>query len=246
MEDNRRNRIVINLDDRAQAKTRATVGQQRRWPRVLAILGITALLLAVIAAAGIFFWWQHYQTKPAYSLALLIDAAQRNDTATVNQFLDTQKIVTSLTSQVTDSAAGRYGVELDPAARGRVAAFLTNPGPSVQQTIQEEMAKRMAELAQQSEGKPVWVVALTLPYVMKITTEGDVAQVVVTAPGRTAELTMARSGERWQVTSVKDDAVVKQIIDKVMANLPPVSPPPGIPPGRNPGRSPGSATRRRR
>ena len=42
---------------------------------------------------GAFLWWQHYQTTPAYSLAVLVDAAQRNDMTGVDKIVDTDKIV---------------------------------------------------------------------------------------------------------------------------------------------------------
>ena len=44
-------------------------------------------------AAGAFLSWHHYQTTPTYSLALLVDAAQRNDMPDVDKVMDTDKIV---------------------------------------------------------------------------------------------------------------------------------------------------------
>ena len=60
--------------------------------RHLAILG--SLLACLVVALGVaFLSWRHYQTTPTYSLALLVDAAQRNDMPDVDKIVDTDKIV---------------------------------------------------------------------------------------------------------------------------------------------------------
>src|SRR5438876_1256394 len=77
-----RNRIVIPLDKaRADEPGRVRV-RVRRSGRAGRVLGFIAIILVVViigALAGGYFWWRHYQSQPAYSLALLVDAAQRND-----------------------------------------------------------------------------------------------------------------------------------------------------------------------
>lgn len=54
------------------------------------ILGISAIVLAVIfligAAAG-YFYWQGVKTSPQYSLALLVDAARRNDQKAIDELV---------------------------------------------------------------------------------------------------------------------------------------------------------------
>lgn len=248
MEDNRRNRIVINLDDKAAGRSRVSGGKKRRWPKVLATLLIVFVVIAGLAGAGIYFWWQHYKTTPAYSLALLVDAAQQNDTATVNQFLDGQKIVGNLASQVTGNATGLLGIELAPATEQRAQALVQSLGPGVQASIQQEVVKNIVELAQKSERRPFLVMALALPYAMNITNDGGGARAVFTTQGRNIDLMLARKGERWQVIGIKDDGFLKSIAGKLTANVPVVGQPLGTQPGRptNPGRSPGSPTRRRR
>src|ERR1041385_4837319 len=77
-----RQRIVINVDGPAtetMQRPRAGGRKPRRWLRVLAILvGLMIVIFAVTAVLG-FLWWRALQTSPAYTLTLLIDAAQRND-----------------------------------------------------------------------------------------------------------------------------------------------------------------------
>ncbi len=248
MEDKRRNRIVINLNDKNAGRSRGPGGQKRRWPKVLATIVIALIVIAGLAAAGIFFWWQHYKTTPAYSLALLVDAAQQNDPATVNQFLDGQKIIGNLVSQVTGGGTGLFGVELDAAMKQRAEALMQSVAPAVQTSIQQQLVEYIIELAQKSERRPFVVVALALPYVVKITTEGETARAAFTLQDRNIDLMLGRNGERWQVVGIKDDGFVKSIADKLTANFPVVGQPPGTlsESPSNAGRSSGRGKRRRR
>src|SRR5229473_8166249 len=99
----RRNRIVIPLDKaRADEPGRVRVRAPRsgRAGRVLGFIAIVLVVVIIGALAGGYFWWRHYQGRPAYSLALLVDAAQRNDGAEIDRLLDMDKITNDFVSQV--------------------------------------------------------------------------------------------------------------------------------------------------
>ena len=102
-------RLVIPFDQRKGSKgsSIAPRREKSRWPTVLAILGFMLVLALVLIAAGTFLWWRHYQTTPAYSLALLVDAAQRNDTARIDQVVDMDKIISNLAATASEKAAVR-------------------------------------------------------------------------------------------------------------------------------------------
>ena len=72
-----RQRIVINLDDQATTKAKPLKRQRRRWPRVLAVLALLVVIGVVAAGVGGFLLWRYYQSTPTYTLALILDAAQR-------------------------------------------------------------------------------------------------------------------------------------------------------------------------
>jgi hypothetical protein len=213
----RRKRIVINLD---QAGGKGIPSRSRRWPKVLAVLGVIVAAMAVLAIAGAYLWWAHYKTTPAYSLALLVDAAQRDDMATVDQQVDTDKIVNDLAAQVTEKAVSRYGSVLSSSARSRVEALINSLLPGVKQTVRDVFAKRVQEISHKSEHKPFAVVAIGLPYFVNITTEGDTAKIVTAPRDRLVELTMERHGERWKVTAIKDEPIVQRIVDELIRDLP--------------------------
>jgi hypothetical protein len=62
--------------------------------------------------------------------------------------------------------------------------------------------------------------AISLPYLVNITTEGNAGK-VTTKPGD-FELTMEHQGERWKVVSMKDETLVQQMVDNVVKQLPAV------------------------
>src|SRR5437868_14849029 len=95
----RRNRIVINLDQNQPAAARRS-RSRGGFGRVLLLVAIILLVVVSGVAAGGYFWWRHYQSGPAYSIALLADGAQRNDSATVDGILDTDKITGVFVSHV--------------------------------------------------------------------------------------------------------------------------------------------------
>ncbi|MCM3873997.1 MAG: hypothetical protein ND895_25190 [Pyrinomonadaceae bacterium] len=218
-----RKRFVISLEQPPAAQ--APTGRRgRRWPKVLAALGVIIVLMAVLAAAGGFLWWRHYQTTPAYSLALLVDAVQRNDMTLVNEIVDIDKIVDGLASDVTKKSVARYGGTLVPQQRRRVEALVPVLLPGVKQNVRDSLVKRLREISEQSEPKPFIVLALGLPYVVKITTDGDTARAVAPVQDREIELTLQRNGERWKVEALKDDSVVPRIVDDIMKDFPAIGP----------------------
>src|SRR6476620_12218637 len=103
----KRNRIVINLDE---AQAAPDSGRRRRARggagRLLLIVSVVLLLLVGGVAAGGYFWWRNYQNSPAYSLALLADAAQRNDNATVESIIDSDKVCDDFVTQVQQRSGG--------------------------------------------------------------------------------------------------------------------------------------------
>lgn len=241
MQETRRNRIVIDLDPRQRAKT-ISREQKRRWPKVLATFGIIAIAVVVLTIAGIFIWWQRYKTTPAYSLALIVDAAQRKDVVALNNMLDTEKIAGNMAGQVTEKAVARYGEALTPAARKSVEVLIPGLMPRVRQDIERELARTVEQFAEQSGRRPFFVIAVMMPYVVNINTQGDVAKVTSTVRNRPTELTLERYADQWKITSVTDEAIVQRVVDRVLQDLPAIGAPPGEPPGRDPFRLP----RRRR
>ena len=84
----RRNRIIINFDNRMPGGGRSSRRRGRGLAAVLLGIAFILVLIAAGIAGGGYLWWRHYQSSPAYSLALLVDAIQRDDQQTIDQLLD--------------------------------------------------------------------------------------------------------------------------------------------------------------
>ena len=225
MADPVKNRIVINLDQPGAASPRVTSrsdqrGRRRRWPKVLAILVALVFVFVLVAAAGVFFWWRHYQTTPAYSLALIIDAAQRNDMAAFNNQLDNDAIAKNLLVNVRQKAGSRYGIVLNDSLQQKIDNMLPSLLPELKDRTNTEVAKEIKEFSARAESKPFLLVALAVSSVATISTQGDNARAIAAIPDRTIELALRRDGDRWKVVDFKDDVVIERVVDSVMKDLP--------------------------
>jgi hypothetical protein len=218
-----RKRLVISFEQPSGAKG-PTRHRGRRWPKIVAALGAIIVLAVALAAVGGYLWWRHYQTTPAYSLALLVDAVQRNDVTVINEIVDIDKIVDSMAAEVTDRSVARYGGTLQPQQRRRVEALVPSLLPGVKESVRNSLVKRLQEISEESEPKPFVILALGLPYIVKITTDGDTAKVIAPVQDREIEVTLQRNGERWKVAAMKDDTVVPRIVDDIIKDFPAIGP----------------------
>ena len=212
-------RIVINLEPGAGSKPPVR-RKSRRWPRVLALLAIVLIVVIGLAAVGGFFWWRHYQSTPAYSLALLVDAAQRGDVEELAKRIDDEEIARNMAAAVSKKASSRYGLAISSATQQKIDQAMPALLPQLKQTVHDEVAKEIKNFASGSEPKPFILLLLTVPSLVKITTEGDVAKAASAIAQKPFELTMRRDADRWKVTGFNNDAVVQRVVDSVMKELP--------------------------
>ena len=222
-----KNRIVINLDQAAAGQPRSSFGppgigrqRRRRWPKVVAIFAIIGILFVMLIAGGGFLWWRNFQTSPAYSLALVIDAAQRSDMEAFKSRLDDEAIAKNLMGTVREKASGRYGISLSDSLQRKIDGVLPGLLPQLKDKIHFEIAKEIKEFPPKVESKPFVVVALNISSFVTIKTEGDTAQVIVPLSHRVIEVSMRRDGDRWKITDFKDDVLVQRIVDGLMKDLP--------------------------
>jgi hypothetical protein len=207
-------------------------------------------LLVLGALAGGYLWWRSYKTRPAYSLALLVDAAQRDDAKAIDEIVDTDKIVENFIPQVTEKAMGRYAAALTATLSKQVETLVPKLLPDVKDRVREEVANRVREVGKRAEGKPFIIIALGVPYAVNIKEEGNTAIASATLEGRPTELTMQRGdGGRWKIVAVKDEELATRMVDNIAKNLPAVGSEldklvPKPEEGKSEGRRPRSRSRR--
>jgi hypothetical protein len=222
-----RNRIVINLDQSPGARPQSPGAKglkrkTRRWPKIVALLAGLVIAIVVLAAAGGYFWWRHYQTTPAYSLALILDAALRNDMAAFDKHMNDDEIGRNMVTNFKQRAESRYGGALTVTMQQQIDNLLPLFLPRLKQAAHLELAKQIKEFSTKVGAKPFIVVALTVPSLVKITTEAETAKVAATISDRPFELTMRRDGDRWKVTALNDDTLTQRLVDDMMKELPPI------------------------
>ena len=232
MQDSRR-KIVIDLSPGQGVRKVHAGATRRRWPRVLMGFLIFAIIAAVLFVAGAVVWWQYYKSKPAYTLAVVVDSIRRNDPASLNEVLDSERVVSNLVAQVTQTASARYGGVPSLVNRQRIESLIPGLLPRVRQNIQGELVRPLQQLAEKAGERPFVVVAVTLPYIVDIKTNGDTSMVSFKNGNKVTELTMERVAGHWKITTIKDDEVVQRIVDKIIQELPAVGQPLTEPIGRD-------------
>lgn len=212
-------RIVINLEPGNKPPVRR---KSRRWLRILALLAIVFVVIIVAAAVGGFFWWRHYQSTPAYSLTLLVDAVQRGDVEELAKRIDDEEIARNMAVVVSKKASSRYGLAISSATQQKIDQAMPALLPRLKQTMHEEVTNEIKNFVAASppNPKPFIILLITMPSLVKITTEGDIAKAVSAATNSSFELTMRRDADRWKVTGFHNDAMVQRVVDGVMKELP--------------------------
>ena len=216
----KRNRIVINFD-----RPPGGSGKKQRGglARLLLIIAVVLLLLIGGVAGGGYFWWRHYQNSPAYSLAILADAAQRNDTATIDSILDTDKVTDDFVAQVRQRATGAASSTIDSVWPTQADSATSSISPKLKQTVHDELVKELERLSEPAAGKPFILVALAITRFADIKEENNIAHATVNIKDEHLQLTMqpATPPGRWRITAVQDDKLTTVIADSVKRNLSP-------------------------
>lgn len=225
----RKSRIVIDV-----AQAQAEVRSRRRGPGrtkrivMLGALAVAGVLLLVLV--GGYAWWQSYKKSPAYSVALLVDAAQHDDVQAVESLIDSDRLAQGFVPQVIEKLTGSGAAgspQISALPRGVITAALPQLLPRVRETMREEIARGLKGFSESAGGQRSFVLlALAVPRVAEIKEEGDAASVTFKAGERPVELMMQRDGERWKVVSVKDDELAAGIASRLASSLPATAPTP--------------------
>ena len=214
----KRNRIVIKVDESQNRPG----GSRRGLARALVIIAVVLLLLFAGVVGGGYLWWRHYQNSPAYTLAVLADASQRNDTTTVDSILDIDKVTEDFMAQARQHAGGSVASAISSVWPAQTDSALQTLSPRLRQTVHDELVKEVQRLTESAKGKPFILVALAITRFTDIKEENNVAQVKANIKDEHLQLTMQPpTGEgRWRITAVQDDKLAKLVADGMTRTLP--------------------------
>lgn len=246
----KRSRIVVNVDELRRAESaRQSASQSTRRPRRLSRRGRRRLLLvaavagvvALAASALVGAWYKSYKRSPAYSLALLADAAQRDDRQMIDQLIDIDQVTQSLVPQVVEKVSGRA-----QAAAQQPGATQQQPGapppqvptsvrryveanagvliPGAREAVREAVIRQVRDgVASRADSYPFFLTALGVRFAAdEIREEGDAAAVAFKANSQPVELRLQRAGggERWRVVGIRSDELATRIADNLSRGLP--------------------------
>ena len=216
----KRNRIVIDLNQPPTGATTNRAGgkQSRGARRVLVIIGIIIAVVLVGVVAGGYFWWQHYKSQPAYTLALLVDAAQRNDKQEIDRILDYDKVSEVFVADVRSRVTGSSSI-LNGLAPGQLDQTVAGVTPKLKETLREVLPAEIQRVSEPAKGKPFVLIALAAPYFANVRQDGERATVDLKFKDEQIQLTMQQASAAWRIVSIKDDRLTNIIADAAKKGL---------------------------
>ncbi len=193
-------------------RTDHSSGRRRRIFKIIA--GIVAAVL-VIGAAGSYLYWQSLKTTPQYSLALLVDAAKRDDQPMIDSLVSVDQVVDDFLPQITAKAVELYGRGLPPAVVGQLTKVAAPVLPAVKDRARAVLPGLIRERVGKLGNVPFAAMVLGAGQYLDIKVSGDTATVKSKLPEHQLELKMRRNGARWQIIGVKDDQLATDIAKKI-------------------------------
>lgn len=229
-ENSERRRIVVNLDQpqiaaprRVVSANAPTFGQPvvetknspSLFKKILLIFAVVLLVAVVAGAIGGYVWWESYRKSPAYSLALLVDAARRDDKPQTEQLLDTNLVVENFVPQVIESAKNRYGRGVPPQVLERATMMLAPVLPAVKERARVEIPRLVRDRLQSVPKVSPWLMGIGINRQAIITQTGETAVIKGKMQEREVELLMQRTGDRWKVVGLNDAVLADKIADTI-------------------------------
>ncbi len=195
--------------------------KQVRWHWLF----LAPAILLVLCAFGAFLWWHYYKTTPTYTLALLVDAAERNDTTAFDELFVMDRVVETFASEM----AQAKGVDSPEWLRNRLVSIAPSITATIKPIFREAVRRRILELAEQSANAPFFLRALGVLLKTNVVGDGSTATATISQGGERLELKLEQVNKRWKVVSVRDDALASRVMANLTKELPVKIPTDGIP-----------------
>lgn len=176
--------------------------------------------LVIAGAIVSFAWWQHYKTTPAYTLALVVDAAQQNDRAAFDRVVDLDQVIDDFIAQgAQDSAIGLTTATVT-SVRMQLQSLAPEPIAAVKEAVREDVRNRVNELAGSAGARSFLLTALAMPFVSEINQTGERAQVRINRTDDVELVMEHRQGSAWKITSLRDQALARRVVSGIVRQLP--------------------------
>lgn len=180
-----------------------------------AIACLVVLGLIAVGGIGFLIYYQSLKDTPQYSLALLVDAAKRDDRGQVNSLVNTDAVVEDFVPQITNKAVEMYGRGQPPEVLRKVARLALPLLPAVKERAKAELPRVIRERTSRFGSVPFFAMVLGADQYLDIKVNGDEAIVKSKLPEHQFEVKMRRNGDRWQIVGVRDEQVATAIARKI-------------------------------
>lgn len=178
--------------------------------RAIKIAGILLLSILLVGGVGGFIYYQSLKSTPQYSLALIVDAAKRDDKATVNELIDIDAVVDDFMPQIIKKAVELYGRGMPDAVVQKVAQIAAPVMPAVKERAKAQIALVIRDRTEQFGDVPFFTMVLGADRYLDVEILGDTAT-VKSKTSRPFVLIMRKSGERWKVVGIRDEQLATDI-----------------------------------
>lgn len=177
-------------------------------PFLIAIIVVTSLF--AVAGVGACVYYQSLKSTPQYSLALIVDAAKRDDRATVNELIDIESVVDDFMPQIIKKAAELYGRGMPEAVIQKAASIAAPIMPAIKERARAQLALVIRERTEQFGDVPFFTMVLGADRYLDVQISGDTAT-VTSKTSRPFVLIMRKYGERWKIVGIRDDQLATDI-----------------------------------
>ena len=189
--------------------------------RPFAIAGFVLLGLVLVAGVAALLYYQSLRTTPQYSLALLVDAAKRDDKAEIAKLVDIDGVVDDFVPQITNKAVELYGRGQPPEVLKKVARLALPLLPAVKERARAELPRVIRDRTARFGYVPFFAMVMGAEKYLDIAVNGDIAIVKSKIPEHPLEMKMKLNGDRWQIVGVRDEqlatAIARKIGQEIMA-----------------------------
>lgn len=168
------------------------------------------LSILLFAVAGGLIYYQSLKSTPQYSLALIVDAAKRDDKAAVNELIDIDAVVDDFMPQIIKKAVELYGRGMPDAVVQKVAQIAAPVMPAVKERARAQLALVIRDRTAQYGDVPFFAMVLGADKYLDVEVNGDTAT-VKSKTSRPFVLIMRKAGERWKVVGIRDEQLATDI-----------------------------------
>lgn len=175
--------------------------------------------IIVIAGGAFLLYYQSLKKTPQYSLALLLDAARRDNKEQFNQLIDTDAVVDDFVQQVIDHAVDLYGRGLPQVVIDKARSLADPILPFIKTQAHDRLIAAIKVRSQRFAKVPFFVMVFATDGYLQIDVNGDIATVHSKIEDQPFDIKMKRNGDRWRVVGVKDDQLATDVARSIGQEL---------------------------